>query len=150
MAQGSAPGVRREWSPAPLESTDKATRTGGDGLERGLYFLPGEQAQKGWGPSTTWRQFRWLGGGGVSGEGDQEPGGFPGWLGRPHHPKSMTSRSQSSDTLPPGNSDAGSPDLPEEAFTCISSFPTYSDRQPALIHHLTAKNTAGAGPCPCP
>lgn len=43
VAQGSAPGVRREWSPAPLESTDKATRTGGDGLERWLHSLPGEQ-----------------------------------------------------------------------------------------------------------
>lgn len=57
VAQGSAPGVRGERFPAPLESTAKATKTGGDGLERWLYFLPGEQDQKGWGPSTTWRQF---------------------------------------------------------------------------------------------
>lgn len=40
-AQRVAPGVRREWSPAPLESTAKATRIGGDGLELWLYFLPG-------------------------------------------------------------------------------------------------------------
>ena len=63
----------------------------------------------------------------------------------------MTSRSQSSDTLPPSNSDAGSPDLPEEVFTHISSFTTYSDPiASSLIYHLTAKNTVGAGPCPCP
>lgn len=80
MAQGSAPGVRREWSPAPLESTDKATRTGGDGLERELYFLPGEQDQKGWGPSTTWRQFRWLGGGGSQERGTRsQVGSQGGW-----------------------------------------------------------------------
>lgn len=87
----------------------------------------------------------------LSGEGDQKPGGLPGWLGSRHHPKATTPRSGSSDTLPPSNSDAGSPDLPatREVFTCISSFTTYSTPiTSSLIHYLTAENMVGVGPCP--
>lgn len=93
------------------------------------------------------------GGRGVSGEGDQKPGGLPGWLGSPHHPKSMTSRSGSSDTLPPSNSGAGSPDLPAtRGGVHLYQFIYYLQRPvtTSLIHHLTAKNTVGVGPCPCP
>lgn len=153
VAQGSAPWGERGTVPRPLWSPlPRPRRQVVMGWSGGFTSFLGSRTRRAGDPAPPEAVLMAGGKGGLRGGG---PGAR--WVsrvaGKSTPPQIHDIEERKPRHPPPSGHGAGSPDLPAtRGGVHLYQFIYYLQRPvtSSLIHHLTAKNMVGVGPCPCP